>query len=71
VEDEPYVVFDCPFYYDLRRDKKWSCLFRSNPGNEMHIFMFQRRQAEVCEFIFYVVQKRFQNDPAVGGASYR
>jgi hypothetical protein len=27
VEDEPHVVFDCPFYDDLRRDKIWSCLF--------------------------------------------
>jgi hypothetical protein len=39
VEDEPHVVFYCPFYDDLRRDKKWSCLFRNNRGNEMHMFM--------------------------------
>jgi hypothetical protein len=59
VEDEPHVVFDCPFYDDLRRDKKWSDLFIRNPEKEMHIFMSQRRQAEVYEFIFHVVQKIF------------
>jgi hypothetical protein len=59
VEDEPHVVFDCPFYDDLRRDKKWSCLFLLNKKNEMHIFMSQRRQAEVYEFLYYLVQKRF------------
>jgi hypothetical protein len=25
VEVERYVVLECPFYDDLRRDKKWSC----------------------------------------------
>jgi hypothetical protein len=35
VEDEPHVVFVCPFNDDLRRDKEWSCLFINNPGNEM------------------------------------
>jgi hypothetical protein len=60
VEGEPHVVLDCPFYDDLRRDKKWSYQLRNNPGNVMHIFMPQRRQAEVYEFIFYMVQKKFQ-----------
>jgi hypothetical protein len=46
VEDEPYVVFDCPFYDDLRRDMKWSGLFIRNPEKEMYIFMSQRRQAD-------------------------
>jgi hypothetical protein len=27
--------------------------------NEMHIFMSQRRQAEVYEFLFHLVQKSF------------
>jgi hypothetical protein len=33
-------------------DKKWSCLLRNYPGNEMHIIMSQKRQAEVYEFIY-------------------
>jgi hypothetical protein len=61
VEDEPHVVFEYPFYYDLRRDKKWSGLFIRNPEKGMPTFMSQRRQAEVYELIFHVVQKRFPN----------
>jgi hypothetical protein len=59
MEHEPHVVFDCPFYYDLRRDKKWSYLFLRNKENEMHIFMSQRRQGEEYELLFHVVQRRF------------
>ena len=45
----------------MSKDKKWSGLFITNPEKEMHIFMSLKRQAEVYEFIFYVVQQRFPN----------
>ena len=58
VEDEQHVIFQCPFYNDLREDQRWAHLFNKVMGG-MNIFMSQRRQPEVYEFLFRVVRRRF------------
>jgi hypothetical protein len=32
------VVFDCNFYEDLQREKRWDSFIIRNPGKEMHNF---------------------------------
>jgi hypothetical protein len=58
VKDEQHEIFHCPFYNDLREDQRWAHLFNKIMGG-MNIFMSQRRQPEVHEFLFRVVRRRF------------
>jgi hypothetical protein len=58
VEDEQHMIFQCPFYDDLREDQRWAHLFNKILDG-MTWFMSQRRQPEVYEFLFRVVRRRF------------
>jgi hypothetical protein len=60
------VVNEYTFLRVFAKGQEKVLLVYKETGNEMHLFMSQRRQAEVYKFLSYLVKSRFQNETFEG-----